>query len=217
VKANPLWRACGEVTFARFRPRRAPRPSVSSVGAGGEPPPARASRLLPRPRARRVAQPAPPAPAGAPRVGAALRRRRRPPGAGRVGTRKDSVSLFPGRCNLKPPGARGLYLSRNACSPRPPWAASGCLLKNFCPLPKGIAYFNFFLFFLVKFGASNPDSLEIANSPGKAILFLRAFVWGFAVPGEPAPHSRPASEPPCSSVSWCRSVPLVSPGAGHGP
>lgn len=32
-----------------------------------------------------------------------------------AGTRKDLVSPFPGRCNCKPPGARGLYLSRNAC------------------------------------------------------------------------------------------------------
>lgn len=88
--------ARGEVTFTAsglpVRRRLSVRPVVSRP-----PGPAR-----PRTPPRRVAAPRP----GWPHHVSAL------PFAG---TRKDLVSPFPGRCNCKPPGARGLYLSRNAC------------------------------------------------------------------------------------------------------
>lgn len=75
-----------------------------------------------------------------------------------AGTRKDLVSPFSGRCNCKPPGARGLYLSRNACPQGRCERSIWLPLENCCPLCKGIHYFNFY------FLSSKPGQLEGTNS-----------------------------------------------------
>lgn len=93
-----------------------------------------------------------------------------------AGTRKDLVSPFPGRCNCKPPGARGLYLSRNACPQGRCERSIWLPLENFCPLCKGIPPLQFLFF---KLQARTAGGYKLQE---RAILFLRAFCLGaFAV------------------------------------
>lgn len=151
----------------------------------------------------RPGPPGPPPHASAPRGSPAPRRPHHVSGCPSPAPGKDLVSPFPGRCNCKPPGARGLYLSRNAC-PRGRRECSICLppAKNFFlppPFARGIPNFNFL------FLSSGPRQLESTNSRRGpyCCFFLKAFCLGaFTVPCKSSPHSRPA----CSSLSrrrWC--------------
>lgn len=202
-KSNPPRRTRGEVTFARFRPARARRRRTwASVGparrSGGEPPASTRLRSGRRPPAPR-GSPAPAARARAPRAPAARTTCPRcpsPPGAEaaarsarracRVGTDQYLVSLFPGRCNLKPPAARGLYLSCNAC----PGGRRGHHLVaswRIFIVWRGSPHFN--LFFFLEIGSFRSGPPKSTNSPGGPYCFCEPFVCGFAVSCEPSPNS----------------------------
>lgn len=161
----------------------------------------------------RPGPPGPPPHASAPRGSPAPRRPHHVSGCPSPAPGKDLVSPFPGRCNCKPPGARGLYLSRNAC-PRGRRERSICLppAKKFFFLPpfaRGIPNFNFL------FLSSGPRQLESTNSrrgPYCCFFFESLLSWGFcgSVQVVPALASRVLQPLPASLV------PPVRCGAGHG-